>query len=308
MAVAPYSVCIQVAEPLFGLTASGLSFFFPYLSGRASTISRAALRRSVLRVLGCNLLLVLCGTIFLLVFGNHFLRIWAGAAVAHNAAPIFPLIVASSALSGFSVTGTYAAQALGLFRLVACISLGSQMRLVAVDVLSTSPPRPFRIGYRPRVLWRCFAAGLSASCSSTWPFETDRKYYPFPACWNDVSGRSAAVKILMAAAQFSSNISGLQRHAFNVVRCLLKQPEISSVHFVIAPWQRELVREAGLHSMDRVTLHVADMDRSLLSRNLWYYRRLPKLAAQIQPDVGSSFLSSSREFICHLLPHRADVA
>ena len=93
------------------------------------------------------------------------------------------------------------------------------------------------------------------------------------------------MKILLTAAQFSSNISGLQRHAFNVVRCLLKQRQISSVHFVIAPWQRELVRNAGLHSMDRVTLHVADMDRSLLSRNLWYYRRLPNLAAQIRPDV-----------------------
>jgi O-antigen/teichoic acid export membrane protein len=130
MAVAPYSVCIQVAEPLFGLTASGLSFFFPYLSGRAGTISRAALRRSVLKVLGCNLLLVLSGTALLLIFGNHFLRIWAGAAVANNAAPIFPLIVTGSALSGFSVTGTYAAQALGLFRLVAFISLGSRCALL----------------------------------------------------------------------------------------------------------------------------------------------------------------------------------
>jgi len=93
------------------------------------------------------------------------------------------------------------------------------------------------------------------------------------------------VKILLAAAQFSASISGLQRHAINVVRCLLKQQQISSVHFVIAPWQRELVRNTDLRSMDRVTLHVADMDRSLLSRNLWYYRQLPKLAAEIQPDV-----------------------
>ena len=93
------------------------------------------------------------------------------------------------------------------------------------------------------------------------------------------------MRILVTAAQFSSNISGLQRHAFNVVRCVLKQQEISSVHFVVAPWQRELVRDAGLHSMDRVTLHVADMSRSILSRNLWYYYRLPELAAQIQPDV-----------------------
>ena len=93
------------------------------------------------------------------------------------------------------------------------------------------------------------------------------------------------MKILLTAAQFSSNISGLQRHAFNVVRCFLKQQEISAVHFVIAPWQRELVRDAGLHSMDQITIHVADMERSLISRNLWYYRHLPELAAQIQPDV-----------------------
>lgn len=93
------------------------------------------------------------------------------------------------------------------------------------------------------------------------------------------------MKILLTAAQFSSSISGLQRHAFNVVRCLLKQQEFSSVHFVVAPWQREVVREAGMHSMERVTLHVADMDQSVLSRNLWYYRRLPELAAQIHPDV-----------------------
>jgi glycosyltransferase involved in cell wall biosynthesis len=93
------------------------------------------------------------------------------------------------------------------------------------------------------------------------------------------------VKILLAAAQFSSHISGLQRHAFNLVRCLLKQQEISSVHFVLAPWQRELARDAGLHSMDRVTINVADMDQSLLSRHLWYYRHLPRLAAEIKPDV-----------------------
>src|ERR1700733_4695278 len=159
------------------------------------------------------------------------------------------------------------------------------MRLIALDALSASSLGSSRIGDCPRVLWCCLALGLSASYFPAWPFETDRQFYLFPACRREVSGRSAAVKILLTAAQFSSNISGLQRHAFNVVRCLLKQRQISSVHFVIAPWQRELVREAGLHSMDRVTLHVADMSRSILSRNLWYYYRLPELAAQIQPDV-----------------------
>jgi O-antigen/teichoic acid export membrane protein len=129
-AVAPYSLCIQLAEPLFGLTASGLSFFFPYLSGRASTLSKRALRSVVFKAFLCNLLLVACGAGLLLVFGSRFLQIWAGSAMAHHAKPILPLIVIGSALSGLSVTGTYAVQALGLFRAVAYISIGSRAALL----------------------------------------------------------------------------------------------------------------------------------------------------------------------------------
>jgi O-antigen/teichoic acid export membrane protein len=129
-AVAPYSLCIQFAEPLFGLTASGLSFFFPYLSGRASTLSRHALRRSVLKAFLCNLLLVSSGAGLLLLFGGRFLQAWAGSAVAQSAKSILPLIVIGSAFSGLSVTGTYAMQALGLFRAVAYISIGSRSGLL----------------------------------------------------------------------------------------------------------------------------------------------------------------------------------
>ena len=93
------------------------------------------------------------------------------------------------------------------------------------------------------------------------------------------------MKVLITAAQFSSNISGVQRHALNMVRCLLTQSSISAVHFALAPWQQELVQAVSLSSIDRVTTHVVDMDQSLSSRNLWYYRRLPELAAQIRPDV-----------------------
>lgn len=92
------------------------------------------------------------------------------------------------------------------------------------------------------------------------------------------------MKVLITAAQFSSVISGLQRHAFNVARCLLKQPEIEAVHFVVAPWQRELLRSSGLNS-NRVITHVAEMEPRLLSRNLWYYCRLPQLIRRIQPDI-----------------------
>ena len=93
------------------------------------------------------------------------------------------------------------------------------------------------------------------------------------------------MKILLAAASFSSEMSGVQRHAFNVARCLLSRPDVTSVALVMAPWQRELVRSSGLQSGPRLSLHFADMRNSSLSRILWFYRDLPVLARQQGADV-----------------------
>jgi glycosyltransferase involved in cell wall biosynthesis len=93
------------------------------------------------------------------------------------------------------------------------------------------------------------------------------------------------MKIMVTAASFSSEISGIQRHALNVVRCLLRRREISRVDLVVAPWQAKLARSVGIDSDDRLKIHVAQMDASSLSRNLWYYRKLPSLVAQLQPDL-----------------------
>ena len=136
-AVAPYSLCVQFAHPIFGLSASGLSFLFPYLSGRVSTLSTSALKRTLLKAFICNLLLVACGAGLLLLAGPWLIRLWAGPAVAQSAAKIMLPIVLGSAFMGLSVTGTYAMQALGLFRTVAFISLGSRtvMFLVMVELL-----------------------------------------------------------------------------------------------------------------------------------------------------------------------------
>jgi glycosyltransferase involved in cell wall biosynthesis len=90
---------------------------------------------------------------------------------------------------------------------------------------------------------------------------------------------------MVTAASFSSEISGIQRHALNMIRCLLRRPEISRVDLVVAPWQTRLVESAAYCADSRVTTHVAEMDPSPLSRNLWYYRELPALAARLQPDV-----------------------
>ncbi len=137
LAVAPYSLCVQFAQPIFGLSASGLNFLFPYLSGRVSTLSSAELKGTLLKAFACNLLFVACGTGLLLLIGPGLIRLWAGPVVAQSASKILAPIVLGSALMGLSVTGTYAMQGLGLFRTVAFISLGSRtaMLLLMIELL-----------------------------------------------------------------------------------------------------------------------------------------------------------------------------
>jgi glycosyltransferase involved in cell wall biosynthesis len=93
------------------------------------------------------------------------------------------------------------------------------------------------------------------------------------------------VKIVLAAASFSPEISGVQRHALNVARCLAGHPDISRVHLVVAPWQRELVQTVGFDSSKTISVHVAEMDQTVVSRNLWYYRQLPALVRDLQPNL-----------------------
>lgn len=93
------------------------------------------------------------------------------------------------------------------------------------------------------------------------------------------------MKVLVAAASYASNISGIQRHACNVVRCLLQQQDVYFVHLVIAPWQRKLVQAAGIKPDVRLSTHIAEMAPGSLSRNFWHYRRLPELAARFKVDL-----------------------
>jgi len=137
LAVAPYALCVQFAQPVYGLTASALHFLFPYLSGRAGSLSNAVLKRTLLKAFVANALFVSCGAGILVVSGDRLLRMWAGPSVAMSAKGILVPIVVGSALMGLSVTGTYAMQALGRFRTVALISLcgRSAMLLLMIYLL-----------------------------------------------------------------------------------------------------------------------------------------------------------------------------
>jgi len=137
VAVTPYALCVQFAHPIYGLSASGFNFLFPYLSSQAGTISRERLRQTVAKAFVCNLAIVAIGAGLLLCFGGRLIRIWAGATVAQSATTILLPIVIGAALMGLSVTGTYALQALGDFRTVATISLAGRavMLFIMIEML-----------------------------------------------------------------------------------------------------------------------------------------------------------------------------
>ena len=100
LAVTPYSLCVQFAHPIYGLSASGFNFLFPYLSSRAGATPRQDMKRVVRKAFVCNLVIVACSAGLLLLFGHSLIRVWAGPAVAESAKSILPPIVIGAALMG----------------------------------------------------------------------------------------------------------------------------------------------------------------------------------------------------------------
>ncbi len=131
-AVVSYALCAQIAQPVYGLTASGLHFLFPYLAGRRATETTAVLRKVVLCAFMANVSLILLGTSILLIFGNRILQVLAGDSVARSSTSLLPVVVASSAVLGLNVTGSYAMLALGRVQTVTWLNLagGAAMMLL----------------------------------------------------------------------------------------------------------------------------------------------------------------------------------
>jgi glycosyltransferase involved in cell wall biosynthesis len=93
------------------------------------------------------------------------------------------------------------------------------------------------------------------------------------------------VKVVIALTSSSGQLSGVQRHAINLARCLLTREEITAVHLIAAPWQRDFVHDTAPSEDARLQLHTARVHNTSLSRNMWYYTELPRVAAQFDADV-----------------------
>ena len=93
------------------------------------------------------------------------------------------------------------------------------------------------------------------------------------------------MKILLAAVAASEHMSGVSRHAANAVRCLLTRPEITTIHMVVGSWQYEAFQDTLPRDEGRLQIHQAETRHGLLSRNLWYYNELPRLAERLAVDI-----------------------
>lgn len=93
------------------------------------------------------------------------------------------------------------------------------------------------------------------------------------------------MKVIIALVSSPGQISGVQRHAINLARCLLTRPEITAVHLIAAPWQQDFVQDSAPLGDSRLHLHAAPISNRALSRNWWFYTQLPKLAAQLGADI-----------------------
>ncbi len=131
VAVASYALCVQIAQPLYGIVSSGLHFLFPHLSARRLTSSSTALRRTIAMALLVNMVFVAIGTVLLLLFGVPVLRAVGGYAIAQTAKHVLPLVVWSTSLLSLSVTAYYTMMAFGRIRTVTLVNLAGSATMLA---------------------------------------------------------------------------------------------------------------------------------------------------------------------------------
>lgn len=134
VAVASYALCTQMAQPIYGMAASGLHFLFPYLAGNRVSRAPAELRRVVMTAFAGNLLMVAAAAVALGIFGSDILHVWAGKEIAKSAFGVLPTIIAGSALLGVNVTATYSLYALGRVRVVTLLNLAGGAAMVLLMV------------------------------------------------------------------------------------------------------------------------------------------------------------------------------
>jgi O-antigen/teichoic acid export membrane protein len=136
-AVTAYSLCVQLAQPIYGVAAAGLHSLFPRISAQHALGNPAGVRGTIFLGVVANLVFVAVATAGLLLFGESFLRVWGGDAIARTGASILPAIVWSTSAAGLGVAGAYSMLALGRVKTTTAFTLaGGALTAVAMPMLA----------------------------------------------------------------------------------------------------------------------------------------------------------------------------
>jgi O-antigen/teichoic acid export membrane protein len=136
-AVAVYTICVQLTQPIYGIAAAGLHFLFPLLASDSTSGWHPGLRRTVAVAFAANFAFVVLALASLLLFGDFILRHWVGRAMADAAAGILPVAAWGSALSALAVTGCYTLLATGRPKAVAILNIAGGLMMVGALLLLT---------------------------------------------------------------------------------------------------------------------------------------------------------------------------
>ena len=130
VALAGYGISIQIAQTIYGITASGLHFVFPLIAKKRMQATQSQLRRVIVRALLVNAALVATLSTALLFAGPHIVKFVAGTQIAASVRALFPTLIWSSALLSFSMTANYSLLALGRVQTVTWLTIGSGIAML----------------------------------------------------------------------------------------------------------------------------------------------------------------------------------
>jgi O-antigen/teichoic acid export membrane protein len=131
--LAIYVLCVQVAQPIHGLSSAAFNFVFPHISSRHEAGEIHGPRRVFRLALLSSVGLCLALAAPLILFGKHLLTLWMGVEFAKQAHVVLAILVMAHLILAINIVPHYTLLAFGKVRFVSIVNvLGGILSLAGV--------------------------------------------------------------------------------------------------------------------------------------------------------------------------------
>ena len=131
--LAIYVLCVQVAQPIHGLSSAAFNFVFPHISSRHEAGEIHGPRRVFRLTLLSSVGLCLALAAPLILFGKRLLTLWMGVEFARQAHVVLAILVMAHLILAINIVPHYTLLAFGKVRFVSVVNiLGGIFSLVGV--------------------------------------------------------------------------------------------------------------------------------------------------------------------------------